>query len=305
MSLLSFLKNLPHKITKNELAKSCELILDSLRETTLPAYQSAVDLFRVTKPKSAETNKLLGEIKRHVKGTQSGSVFELIERCLKNAETYLQAISKKSETLYGDAESTIALTYQKATYLRLVSSIGFAVEYSRRFLNYVYIQEMVAADPSYDISHQLPPSEIEYINGFLSDFYVTLNALAKPYTNTEKEIDDMPDAVVTEMTEKTFGATQGTAKIDPLNFNQFILPGDASVRWNPFYLAGTMIASFQVAEFNTAKEELDLLQLRKIQLEQAHKGKPDPSLVRQIEVLNDRIGTLRYRKEQLEEKYGI
>jgi hypothetical protein len=305
MSLLSFLKNLPHKITKNELAKSCELILDSLRETTLPAYRSAVDLFRVTKPKSAESNKLLDEIKRHVKGVQSGSVFELIEHCLKNAETYLQAISKKSETLYGDAESTIALTYQKATYLRLVSSIGFAVEYSRRFLNYVYIQEMLAADPSYDTSHQLPPSEIEYINSFLSDFYVTLNALAKPYTNTEKDIDDMPDAVVTEMTEKTFGATQGTAKIDPLNFNQFILPGDASVRWNPFYLVGTMIASFQVAEFNTAKEELDLLQLRKIQLEQAHKGKPDPSLVRQIEVLNDRIGTLRYRKEQLEEKYGI
>ena len=66
-----------------------------------------------------------------------------------------------------------------------------------------------------------------------------------------------------------------------------------------------MIAPFQVKQYTVAKEELDLLQMRMLNLQKQQAGKPDPKLEAQIEHMANRIGTLRYEIEAMEERYGI
>ena len=304
MSLITFIKGLTPRIGRNEIAKSCELTLNALRDTTIPAYKSAYDLFKVTKLASPEAKRYQSDLRRSVKGA-SADMFETVLECLQNAESFLQYIEKRSDTLFADAEASIALTYQKATYTRLVAAIGFGTEYARRFLNYIYLLETAQADSQFDLKTQLTPAETEYVEKYFNDFCIVLASLNRKLPELEKNISELPDAVVTEMTEKTFPATLGPSRVDPLGFNHFIVPIDWTARANPFYLIGTVIASFQVKQYNIAKDELDLLQMRKLNLEKQRAGKPDANLERQIEHTADRIGTLRYEIERLEEKYGI
>lgn len=304
MSLVTFIQSLTHKLGKNEIAKSCELSLKALTTTTIPAYKSANQLFAVTKLASSEAQSFQSRLKRLTKG-QGSNMFEIVLDALQNAETILRGIEKRSETLYADKEATIALSYQKATYLRLVAAIGFGTEYARRFLNHIYVLETAKLTPEFKVEEHSTPAERAYIEDNFENFCIVLKSLDKRFTEIEKDIDGMPEAIVNDLSEQTLPHTLGVARTDPLGMNNFILPGDVSVRWNPFYLIGTMMATFQVKQYNIAKEELDLLQLRLLNLQKQQAGKPDPKLELAIEKMAERIGTLRYEIEVMEERYGV
>lgn len=304
MSLVSFVQSLTHTLGKNEVAKSCELSLKALTTTTIPAYKSAEALFRVAKLASTDAQSYQNRVRRAVKANGTG-MFEIILECLHNAESILRGIEKRSDTLFADKEATIAITYQKATYIRLVSAIGFGTEYARRFLNHVYILETAKISPDFKLEEHSTPAERAYVEDNFENFCTVLRSLEKRYTEIEKDVDGMPEAIVNDLSEQTLPHTLGATRTDPLGMNNFILPGDVSARWNPFYLIGTMIATFQVKQYNVAKEELDLLQMRMLNLQKKQEGKPDPKLEAQIEHMANRIGTLRYEIEVMEERYGI
>ncbi len=304
MSILTFIKGLTHKLGKNEIAKSCELTLDGLRDNTLPAYESALDLFKTFKLSTPEAKDYQQDLVRGVKGA-GNSMFEIIYTAMQNAEGWLVGISKKSETLFGDQEATMALTYQKANYLRAVAAIGFGVEFARRFLNYIYVLETAKVEENTETLEQQTKAQVDYIVKHFGDFVIVTRFLQKKFEDVAATIDDAPDAVVSSLTEQTFAHTLGAARLDPLGMNNFTLPYDVSTRINPFYLIGTMVASFQVACYKAAKDELDLLQMRKLYLEKLAKGKPDAALQVQIEKLQERITNKQYEIEKLEEKYGI
>jgi len=304
MSLISFFKSLPHKIGKNEVAKSCEIVLDSLREFTIPSFKSAIEITDKKGFVSAPAKTFQNELRKEIKGTGT-NMFEAILDGMLSAETILNQLRDRSETLFAEQEATLALNYQKATYLRFISAIGFAVDYSRRMLNYIYVHESHHAGIIEDLNDQLPKAEVKFVEEQFKNFCLVMRALSKNYAELEKEINDMPDAVVTELSEQTFPATLGVSKVDPLGFNNFIIPGDISARWNPFYLIGTMYASFQVAQFKTGEAELELLKLRKLNLEKAYNKNPDPALQTQIEGVSARVNNLHYEMEKLEKRYGI
>lgn len=301
MSLLTFMQGLVHKLGKNEIAKSCDLALEELRKYTLPAAIEVNRLFAGLKPSSSEMKEFQSSMRRRVKGSGS-NMLETVEERLKNAEQVLAGIAKRSETLYADEESTLALSYQKATYLRMVAAISFATDYARRWLNYLLVLEMSAAskDTGY-VAQEIKPGELKYIQEHFDDFCVVLNALDKRFDSLSKEIDDLPGAAVTALTEKVFVNTLGASKIDPLGMNAFM----DNARSNPFYLIGTMIAAWQVKKFNAAQQEYEMLMMRKLDLEQRQKGHPDPHREALIASMSERIQRLRMELEQLEEKYGL
>ena len=298
MSILTFIKGLTHKLGKNEIAKSCELSLEELRDNTLPAYESALDLFKTFKMSSPEAKNFQQDLTRSVKGA-GNNMIEIIETAMRNAEGWLVGISKKSDTLFADQEATMALTYQKANYLRAVAAIGFAVEYARRFLNYLYVLETAKSEGSDEALSQQTPAQVEYINKHFQDFIVVVRFLQKKFDAAAAEVDAAPDAIVSSLTEQTLSGTIGASRLDPLGMNNL------TAHANPFYLIGVMVASYQVARYKSSKEELDLLQMRKLYLEKLQQKKPDAALAAQIEKLQERISNKQYELEKLEEKYGI
>lgn len=311
MSFLSFLRTLPHMITKNQLAKSCELISKDLRNATLPAYEGAAETFKTNPPASAVGKACFDAIRKQVKGplTSPHSSAETILNCLKNADAFLSAISEKSETLYADSEPTSVLTYQKATYLRLVAAIGFAAEYALRFLEFIYRNESLKETGTEDDGAEWPPANQAYIDDYFDDFIMVLNALATPFHSVEKNVDGLPNAIVNELSEKTLLGVHGRAKLDPVGLsslgNRFFESHDISVRYNPFYLIGTTVAHYQVMRYKAMEEELELLSLRKLMLEKQRDGKADAALEKRVQYMTTRINNLRFRKEKLEEKYGL
>lgn len=296
------MQGLVHKLGKNEIAKSCELALIQLDKYTVPALTEVNRMFSSgLKPSSSEMKEFQSSMRRLVKGS-GANMLETVESRMKNAEHVLKGISKRSETLYGDQESTLAMSYQKATYLRIVAGITFATEYARRWLNYLLVVEIgeSAKDTGY-IARELAPGEIKYVQTHFEDFCIVLNALSKDFAEICKAVDELPDAAVTALTEKTFAATMGDAKIDPLSMNAFF----DSARQNPFYLLGVMVAAWQVKSFNASQEEYEMLMMRKMDLEQRQKGNPDPHREALINSMAERIKRLRMDLDQLEEKYGI
>jgi hypothetical protein len=302
MELITFIKGLTHKFSKNELAKSCELTLASLREHTLPAYASATSTFKVFRFSSSEGKNMAADFKRMAGGND---MLGTIEEALLNSQSLLTEIDKKSDTLFADAEASMALTYQKATYIQIVSAINFANDYARKLLNYLYIVETAKADHEVSLPGSLSKAEIEYVEQYFTAFCTCIKCMLMDFKAIDKAVSGMPDAVVTELTEQTLPQTLGMGALDPMGLRGLSLPIKVSVKWNPFYLLGTMIAAYQVASYKTSKEELDLLQMRKMNLEKVLAGKPDARLQKEIEYLSERVSALNYELQKAQEKYGV
>lgn len=303
MNIFTYIKSLAHKFNKTEIQKSCETTIDSLRNHTIPAYAGAMDLFKSSKFKSKEALDFATTLKRMVKGS-SNSLLETIHDCLIESTVLLKVISKKSDHLFNDQESTLALTFQKATYLRLVTAIGFTNDFSRKFLNYLYVLETANVDKEFSIKESITPAEIKYVEDNFLNFCTCVNILTNKTSAIEQKVDDLPDALVTETSEKTLEAVLGNSKVDPLGFRNFALPVNISVRWNPFYMVANLVADYQIAAYKCAKEEFNLLQLRKLNLERLNEKKPDAKLQQEIEHMSNRISGLNFEITQMESKYA-
>ena len=113
----------------------------------------------------------------------------------------------------------------------------------------------------------------------------------------KKKLSEVPDIVITEDNQQTLPKTMGQSKLDPLQMN-FI------GTWGLQYGLGLLLAEWQASRYKQAKETLKLVQLRKLNLEQVHGGKPNPKVQKEIEYLEARAKDLQYKIKMLEEKYA-
>lgn len=304
MNIITYIKGLAHRFSKNQVQKSCELVSESLRAHTIPAYVAAADLFKSSKIKSKEGTEFITTFKKLATYPRSGTIMDAILEALENSVKLLDFVSKKADTLYADSESNLGLTFQKATYLRLVSAVTFTNDFSRKFLNYVYVLETGNADDDFKIKDSITPAEIKFVENNFSNFCVCVSILQQSIESIETNVDNLPDAIVSETSENTFESTMGRSKIDPLGLRGFSIPIDISAKCNPFYFFGAIIADYQVAAYKAAKEEHELLQLRKLNLEKIYEKKPDARLQKEMEYLSNRISGLNYELSKTEAQYA-
>ena len=301
MFIFDYIKKLTHRFGKNQIQKNCLSLQDILRTHTIPAYASAVDLFKLHNFKAKEVIAFSKTFNKFAGGSSNRFV-ETILDALKNSTVILDALYKKSEELYADQEATLGLTFEKISYLRLLGAISFTNDFSRKLLNYIFILETANADESFQLKGSLSPAEIATLESGFINFSIACGILNTPFEEIQSKLGDLPDAVYSESVEKTLQSTLGPSKIDPLGFRNFTVPFDISVKWaNPFYWVGVVIADIQVASYKAAKEELSLIQLRKLNLEKIYAKTPDPRLQVQIEALTNRVAALNYSIEKLEE----
>jgi hypothetical protein len=305
MQLFDYLKGLFHRITKGQIRASCDAVTESLQKHTLPAYAQASELFHIKKLSSAQAKEMAAEFEKIVGKHGSHNLVEAISDILNRTVVLLGQIGEKSDVVFSEVESTLGMTFQKAMYLRLISAATFADDYARKLLNYLYVVETAHVDPQGSpLAGALTPAEQSWVEANYRNFCLTLAILEKDPREVMQQIDELPDALVTEHTEQALIGSVGKAKMDPLGFHGFSLPVSISVKWNPFYLIGTMLADFRVAQYKCAKEELELLQMRKLNLEKLYAKQPDARIQQQLEYMSDRVARLNFELQETEAKYA-
>lgn len=306
MQLFSYLKGLFHRITRGQIKASCDAVVESLQKHTLPAYLQGAECFKLHKLASKEAKDFIAEFTKTVGAPKSGgSIIESIKTILENTVTLLTQIGDKSDAVFSDVESTLGMSFQKATYLRMISAATFANDFARQFLNYLYVVETAHLDAaSGSLQDALTPAERAWVEGNYSNFCLVLSILNNDVATVFQQVDELPDALVSEQSEEALAGSLGQKRIDPLGMRGLSMPFNVSVKWNPFYLIATIRADYRAAQYKCAKEELDLLQLRKLNLEKVQAKQPDARLQQQIQYLADRVSKLQFELQEMEKKYG-
>jgi hypothetical protein len=303
MNFLEYIKTLMPVFSKNDITVSCELTKSSIREHTLPAYKTASILWQGQKFKSEEIKDFVNYYDRTVGTSRSENMVTSIEGALENSLILLDALTDESKSVYSNHEANVSLTYLKTSIIRLIEATSFANIYSRRLLNYIYICETNANFNSKDKEAEgtvetLTPAELKWLTSGLQDFCQCITVMKYNVTKITKSLNELPDANITELTEKSFHTTIGTNKIDPFSMRHF------SARINPFYLFGMWKAERQANAYKAAKAELELLQLRKLNLQKVLDKKPDAKLEKEIDYMQNRVSGLIYDLDKMEQHYG-
>ncbi|EKD22685.1 MAG: Virion structural protein [uncultured bacterium] len=299
MKFSNFIQSLLPSFGKDRVLEDCRLTRAEIKEVTAPSYDAAMEFLKGWKFKSPEMEKLLSIFNRMVKGSGSDNAIVTIAKSfdaiLKNLDHTEDRIAK----LYNEDVAGAGITYQKANLLQFVECVGFVSKFARKFLIYTYICETAQYEnSSTDIAESLSPAEIEWLNANFVSFCTAFNIVCGNPQTVEKQFAAVPDIVITSENAETLPSTIGDAKIDP--FQMKLIP----IVMNPIYHIGMFVAEWQASRYKAAKEELKLLQLRKLNLQKTSEGKPDAHLQQEIKYMETRIQGLNYKIAKMEKDNG-
>lgn len=297
MSLLDYARSLLPSFTKNEITESVSLTSHALETTTIPAVLAAESYFSENPLSSKDALNLVAIFSKRVPAQPGASIVSTISQILQNSLSVLAWVGKESKNVYSNQETNVAITYTKATLLRLIEAAEFAGEYALKFVNQLYILETEQIDPLVKLKNQLAPAEVQWLEAHYLDFLLALSVLGRPVKDIEKAIKELPDADITEMTETMFPQTIGQKAMDPFALRNM------SAAINPFYLFGMMRAEKQAALYKAKKAELELLQLRHLNLVKLKEKTPDASLQKQIDYMADRVSRLNYDVDKMKKEW--
>lgn len=298
MNFFNFLKSLFPTFKRDELLDSVIAIRKSVQEHSVQAYRSADQVWGNAPFVSKEAKALEKAYRSDVGLPGKQSMITSISAAMDNTLKVLDLVVQKGKAIYSDNEASMGLTFQKATILRIVTVADFANKYSLDLLNYIYTVEAQATKGGEGIE-SLAKAEVDMLISQFPDFCVAINVLKTDMNSLEKALNELPDAVVSEMTERTFVATLGSKKLDPFQVRNF------SVRKNPFYIFGMMIAERQEKKYKAKKETVELLQLRLLHLQKLRDKTQDASLDKEINYYQDRVTSLNHELEKLNKDYGL
>ena len=293
-SFLDHVRRLMPSFKKNSVLSSIEETRHGIIETSLASYLIAKDYFEEHKIESKESKDWINAFEKRV---GKGSSVTQIAEVLQNTVLILDHLGEQAKKVFSDTEANVGLTYQKATYIRLIEAAEFVSDYSLKFLDLLSIMETANLDKDTTLRGNLTPAQTKYLQDNYQDFLSALIVLSKTVKDIEKGVAGLPDAIITELTESTFPSTLGMAKIDPLNMRQF------SAAMNPFYFFGMMVVERQAKVYKLKKAEKELLEMRLLNLKKIQDKSPDASLQKDIQITTDRVGDLEFEIRKKEKEW--
>lgn len=293
-SFLDYIKGMIKIMPRDNIVESAVLAQSEINDKIVPTLRVAADLFAGQKMSSKVAQAYIDEIRKIAPGkntlTELKGIFE-------NAGALLGYIEEHSDKIFSKTETADGLTYPKVTALRVVQAITFANKYVLKMLIHIYQEE--AESQSKEPVGKLTPNELKWIKDNSVDFFIALKVLKTPAKEFGDFVKTIPDAVITEMTEATFSQTVGLNKLDPMGMRNI------SVKWNPFYLIGMAVASYQEQKFKATEEELQLIQLRVMQLQKLKEKINDPGLEKEIIYRQEQVTELTRKLEKMEKEYDL
>lgn len=279
--------------TRNEVMVSADKTREIINNHTLPCLQGVSDVYASGAFKNDEINAFCKIILRDLDGKNA---FQRIQDVLNKAVLVIDYCAENSQKIFSSNEASAGMTFAKFTMLRTIQVASFASEYSRKFCNWSLAKE------SEEFGHKelgVSKNENTWIRNNFDDFMVALNALNRDVSSFKSYIDGLPDAIISEATERTFSSTLGDAKTDPMNIRGF------SVEFNPFYFLGMVRANWQAKRYEAAEQDLTLIQMRVMQLQAARTGDSDARLEKQIAYHQERATAMMRDIDEMRRDYKL
>lgn len=251
------------------------------------AYGDAAKLLGHWNFKSEDLKLKFASFKRIVStGSDNPIVF-----LSKNIPLMLKNLDVAEELASNALNNTIAssgLTYKQATIIQYASALNFVCRYGRKFLNYIYVAEAMnyREEGEQYLKDSIPDAEVKWINDKFVDFCAAVAAVTDKPETTLKKFEEIPDIEVARSNPKTLSNTVGDAKLDPFRMN-FI-----GTRLNPILFFRMVVSEWQFKRHKENKEELALLQLRRLNLEKLKQGQHDARVEKEIQDIESRVNKL-------------
>jgi hypothetical protein len=296
MKVEQYIATLAPSMRKDKILDDLACVRKELKEFTLPAYDSISILFDKWKWKSEEMKAFSLSFNRVVGGK---GVVPTIREGLKTVLANLDVLEDLIVKTFNEELVMSAITYKKATILQYLDAVSFLSKYARRFANYMLVCETsILADSDTSIGEAFTPAELGFIGSKFLVFAQAMVALSCKPQDVIKRIEMAPEVIVKAASAAVLEQTLGREKVDPIKI------GLISAAWNPFYHIGKAIAAWQVDSYNSAREELQLVQMRKLYLEKLQDKKPDAALAQEIEYAEGRVQNLNAKIAKMEADYA-
>jgi hypothetical protein len=295
MKIEKYVATLMPSIRKDKVLEDIAVVRKELRDATIPSYAAIIGFFGKRKWTSKEMQSFAQTFARLVHG---GNLVEIIGKGLDEMDKALDVAEAYITKAFNEETVSAAITYKKAGVLQYVDAIAFLTRYARRLANYMLVCETATEDSDTKLADSFAPAELAYLNGNALVFCQAFKAIAIPATAVEKAIEAMPEIVVKAAAAGVAEEIHGAKKIDA--FGMGLIPA----KWNLFYHVGKAFAEWQVSNYNAAKEEMQLVQMRKLYLEKILAKKPDAALQTEIQYTEGRLLNLSAKIGKMEAAYA-
>lgn len=296
MKVEQYIATLAPSLRKDKILDDLGVVRKGLKDATIPAYETLESLFGKWKWQSPEMKTMATSFGR-LAGNKG--VVPTILEAMTNTAKALDVVEDMIIKQFNEEVISTALTYKKATVLQYLEAVSFLSTYARKLANFLLVAETATfPDSDVTVATSFAPAEISYIQDKFLMFTQALVALSGKPEDIEKRLSEAPDVVVKAASAGALEQTLGKTKTDPMKMN-FI-----SSTWNVFHHIGKAFAEWQVSKYNGAKEELQLVQMRKLYLEKLQAKKPDAALAHEIEYMEGRVQNLNANIAKMEADYA-
>lgn len=296
MNIAKFLSSLLPTFGRERVLEDLGCTLRELEGKVLPEYRQLVRDMQGFHYQNKEVKFLQSTFKTNYGG---GDMLDTIFKELPQVIANVQKIEAMAHDQYNKDIAASGMTYKAATMLQLAEYAAFVSKYARKLAVFVVTAESLElAKKDALFSESIPPAQEKWVTSNMINFCTALSALAMPAAKLLEALLNLPEAVVTADGETGLAAQMGADKLDPFK-TRLVAP------WlNPIYHIGMFVAEWQAARFKEAEEEMQLLQLRRLNLLRLKQGKEDALLDQQIEKCESRIQTVSYHLAQMEKSYA-
>jgi hypothetical protein len=294
MSFSQFLAALSPTVEKRQVIESIAKTVSSINLYTLPALKAAYELWQGQKFKSRINRDFEAQVQAVL---ERKPIFAQLVALTENTLLVLNTLDKEVDKIFSSHEATRALTYAKATTLRVIQAAELVSLYNRRILNYAYWLESEELGGE-DIAGPTP-NEQEWLRDNMAAYLTALVALDKKPDEYGPMLRQLPDVPVSDENEGDLRATLGSGNVDPLGVSNL------SVRWNPFYLIGMLQADIQASSYKSAEQEAQLLEYRLLQLQQLRDSTQDAKLDKEIDYTQQRVTSAHAELARKEKNYHV
>jgi hypothetical protein len=297
----SVVGNLLPNIKRSEVSEDLRLLIEDIRDRTLPIYKTSLDHFAEVGFSDKEVKdfdsvfgnsviKMMGRDSIRIRGTYVEGVHDI----LLNASNILDKVQKDVENVFDKNIVREGLDYRKTSYLNLISICNFINKYSNKLLYWTFDKEQSSKGSL--IESPLNKAEMKWMLENRQAFFKACLICSYEVDKIAGLLKNIPiiqvigeDALVVEQ-------NLGKGVVDPFGSAAFGLNVI-----NPIYSVRMMIAGYQVKKYKLRKEEVKSLQYRLLLLKELENEEKDPELEQEIEFVESRIEKLKYKLAKMEE----
>lgn len=295
MKFKEFVSSLLSMFNKDSVIEDIRITRGEL-EKLQTSYNFAADLARNWKFKDKTIAGMVTDFKRNTSGPDNGNPVVHIANNLKHVIANLEIAEKLVVANLSGQVSATGLTYKQAAVLQYLNAIFLVSKYSRKWLNMIFTYESAQYENSGTvIDESITRAERLWLEKTFPDFLSAYAAATGDSAKVLQKLNEVPEITVSDSNENALNTTVGISKLDPMK------SGLIATKANPIYFVRMVIAEWQVARFNEAKEELRLIELRLQLLKELQQKRPNAKLELAIRQAESRVQDKQAELAKLEE----